>query len=104
MVGEKKIEIILKTSKEVIHIPGPAILQMHNGSEIDVFFDGSLPGTTFIGTLYITNSLSEGSAQFYLPDRSLVSLSGQTNNLILNGGTITIDQTPPIQPSKFNIK
>ncbi len=104
MLGRKKIEFIMKTSQKVIRVPSPAILVMNDGSEIFVYFEGSVPGDYFTGTLEITDTLSEGPAQFRLQEGSLVGINGQMNNPIYQDDVISIDLTPPQQPSKFDIK
>lgn len=103
MIREKIIEVILRTSKEVIQLPGPLILEINNDSEISIPLFGFVPGDLFTGKIHVTDMLSEGLAVFRLPERNLVGINGVTNHFISSGDTIEIDLTPPEQSEKLNI-
>ncbi len=93
MIGERAAEVIMKTSKKIMQLPGPLTLVMQNNSEIEIPLEGFLPGDTFTGTIHLTDEISEGLAYFRLPEQNLVGADGQTHNFISHSDTIKIDLT-----------
>ena len=87
--------ILLNMSTSVGSLPGPVTLSESDGSTVLITLSGSIPGTSFTGSLSVNSSVADGAAVFSLPAGSLVSI---TNVNGVAGSTIIIDKTPPASP------
>lgn len=102
--GDKTISILLTTSKSVIKVPTPLILNESDGTTTNIPLEGEIPGQNFFGNLKLDDSIADGLAFFQLPEESLIGIEGSVGNTIIQGDSITIDQTPPISPLSIEIK
>lgn len=102
--GDKTISILLTTSKRVIKVPTPLILNECDGSTTDIPLEGEIPGQNFFGNLKLDDSIADGPACFLLPKESLIGIEGSVGNTIIQEDSIYIDQTSPISPLSIEIK
>ena len=104
VVGNRIIPVTLTTSKDVVQVPGPAVLTESDATETQIAFEGGVPGNIFTGTIQQTSDLAEGPATVRLAEHSLVGHDGRTNHVISEGDSLFIDRTPPQKPAQFDVK
>lgn len=102
---ERRMPLVLNTSKPVIRVPTPLLFDEYDGSTTSIMIDGKIPGQIFSGTLIVGSSVSEGPGRFRLLENSLVNLEGAVGlSMIVYGDSMRIDKTPPDPPGWLDIK
>jgi hypothetical protein len=105
VLNEKRVPLLLYTSKQVTSVPTPLVLKESDASLTYVTLHGEIPGQTFTGNLILTNDVADGLGFFLLQDNALVGLSGSIgDSQIAEGDSICIDKTPPSIPSITQIQ
>lgn len=97
------VTVTLTTSAPVVQLPGVLTFTESDGSTTTIPLSGTVPGSTFTGTLVVNSSIAEGLGTFSLPVGSLVDGSGNLGNTIVSGAQTIIDMTPPSAPANLRL-
>jgi len=97
------VTVTLTTSLAVVNIPVGLTLTESDSSTKSIILSGSVPGTSFAGTLVVDTTVADGMATFSLPLNSLLSTTGLSGNTIALGRQVMIDKTPPAAPVNVRV-
>lgn len=92
------LPVVLHTSEPVVKVPETLTITFTDGSSAVISLTGSVPGTEFHGQLVLDSSVCPGKAHFSLCQEALCTSDNITGHTISEGGSITIDNTPPPSP------
>lgn len=88
--GVPTIQLLLTATESLAELPSPLIFVESDESTTQVTLAGSLPGDTFSGHLLLTDQVAPGVGVFRIKEGGLVSVLGNTGQLIGTGATLNV--------------
>ena len=93
--------VTLIANRSIVNIPTPLTFRDSSGGVLTIVLTGTVPGTTFTGTMVVGTGTPDGAGNFSLATGALVDTSGGTGNSITQGSQAVIDKTPPSVPANL---
>ncbi|HEU5182515.1 MAG TPA: hypothetical protein VFW45_17140, partial [Candidatus Polarisedimenticolia bacterium] len=91
--------VTLLANRSLASLPTPLTFRDSSGATMLIALTGTLPGTTFTGTMVIGSAIPDGAGSFSLATGALVDTLGNTGNSIIQGSQAVVDKTPPSVPT-----
>lgn len=93
--------VTLIANRSVVNVPTPLTFRDSSGATVAVTLSGTVPGTTFTGTMVVGTGMPDGAGTFSLATGALVDTSGGSGNSITQGSQAVVDKTPPSVPANL---
>ncbi len=93
--------VTLIANRSIVNLPTPLTFRDSSGALMTIVLSGTVPGTTFTGTMSVGTGTPDGAGTFTLLTGALVDTSGGTGNAITQGGSAVVDKTPPSVPGNL---